>query len=99
MVTVSIDPEGAETRAIHELVNFDGADVLEVGCGDGRVTWRYARQAASVLALDVDEAKIATAIESTPIELRSTVTFKAADIGDAQVADDAFDVAVLSHSL
>ena len=32
------DPEQVETRVIHDLVDFDGKDVLEIGCGDGWVT-------------------------------------------------------------
>ena len=55
-----IDPEGSETTVIHELVDFSGADVLEVGCGDGRLTWRYAEEAATVLAMDMNAEKIAS---------------------------------------
>ena len=33
-----IDPEGIEIKEIHELVDYSDADVLEVGCGDGRLT-------------------------------------------------------------
>ncbi len=40
----SIDPEDTEITVIHELVDFSGADVLEVGCGDGRLTWTRMRQ-------------------------------------------------------
>jgi cyclopropane fatty-acyl-phospholipid synthase-like methyltransferase len=34
----AIDPEGVETRAIRELIDFAGKDVLEIGCGEGRMT-------------------------------------------------------------
>jgi ubiquinone/menaquinone biosynthesis C-methylase UbiE len=100
-VRVSIDPEGTELRAIHELVEFRGKRVLEVGCGDGRMTWRYADQAASVLALDTDEMKIEEAIDSTPHHLRSSVDFLVADITDKELElpQDSFDVAILAHSL
>src|SRR5215470_5938927 len=50
------DPEHAETRVIHDLLDFTGTDVLEVGCGNGRLTWRYADRTRSVLALDPDTA-------------------------------------------
>jgi hypothetical protein len=37
-MSIAHDPEQAVTRAIHALVDFTGADVLKVGCGDGRLT-------------------------------------------------------------
>jgi len=98
-VCVSIDPEEIETRVIHDLVEFRGKTVLEVGCGDGRMTWRYAEKSSRILALDPNEEKIERAIESTPQKLRSKVRFVAADIADAELPDDAFEVAILSYSL
>ena len=95
----SIDPEGTEIEVIHELVDFSGKKVLEVGCGDGRMTRRYADRAASVLALDPNAEKIERAIDSTPEPLRSKVRFRVADITDAELAQQAFEVAILSHSL
>ena len=95
----SIDPEGTEIEAIHDLVDFSGKKVLEVGCGDGRLTWRYAERAAEALALDPNAEKIQRATDNTPDPLRSRVHFRVADIADADLADQAFDVAILSHSL
>ena len=69
----TIDPEGAELAALGKLVDFDGLRVLEVGCGDGRLTWRYAEQAASVLASDPDESAIRRARRARPPELRDRV--------------------------
>ena len=94
-----IDPEGTETTVIHELVNFSGADVLEVGCGDGRLTWRYAEEAATVLAMDMNGEKIERAREAIPASLRSKTSFVVADIGRVELSPDAYDVAILSHSL
>jgi 2-polyprenyl-3-methyl-5-hydroxy-6-metoxy-1,4-benzoquinol methylase len=57
---LTIDPEGEEIAALAAFVpTLDGARVVEIGCGDGRLTRRYARRAASVLAIDPDEAAIA----------------------------------------
>jgi ubiquinone/menaquinone biosynthesis C-methylase UbiE len=94
-----LDPECTETRTVHGLVDFRSKDVLEVGCGDGRLTWRFAHEAASVLAIDPDEASISTAREQTPDVLKSKVTFRVGDIGVMKPAEDAFDLAVLSWSL
>ncbi len=94
-----IDPEGVETRAVHDLVDFAGKDVVEVGCGDGRLTWRFADAAASVLAFDPDEPSIAAAREQTPAALRGRVEFRAADMASIGLAAGAYDVAVLSWSI
>ena len=104
MATLAVlrDPEEAETRAIHELVDFARADVLEVGCGDGRLTWRYAEGARSVLALDPDAAAIEQArasLASLPDQLRHSVAFQAADITNVELPAPAFDVVVLASSL
>lgn len=94
-----VDPQGVETRVINELVDFAGLRVLEVGSGDGRMTWRFAERAAYVLALDVDEEKIEEARQSTPAHLASTVRFETTDITQTELPPDSFDAAVLSYSL
>jgi ubiquinone/menaquinone biosynthesis C-methylase UbiE len=94
-----VDTEQAETRAIHELIDFSGKDVLEVGCGDGRLTWRYADRTRSVLAIDPNAAAIERARASLPEPLQHTVTFQVADVASADLPPAAFDVVVLSHSL
>ena len=95
----AIDPEGHETRILHDLVDFHDKDVVEVGCGDGRMTWRYAAQARSVLALDPKEDRVAQAIASAPAALQPIVTFRVADIATVSLPAGAFDVALLSWSL
>lgn len=96
---VAIDPDGLETKAIHSLVDFRGKTVVEVGSGDGRMTWRFAEHAASVLAFDPQEHFVRRAISATPDRLRSTVRFVVADATTYRYPRDAFDVAVLSRSL
>jgi ubiquinone/menaquinone biosynthesis C-methylase UbiE len=101
-MTVLRDPEQAETQAIHDLIEFSGTDVLEVGCGDGRLTWRYAERVRSVLALDPDAAGIEQAranLPGLPEPWRHTVTFQVADITSVELPRAAFDVVVLAWSL
>jgi 16S rRNA A1518/A1519 N6-dimethyltransferase RsmA/KsgA/DIM1 with predicted DNA glycosylase/AP lyase activity len=63
---IDLDPEEREISALLELVpDLHRARVVEAGCGDGRLTRRYAARAASVLAFDPDEAAIA-AFRSDP---------------------------------
>lgn len=98
-MTVLRDPEQAETRLLHALINFADKDVLEVGAGDGRLTWRYAAATRSVLALDPAADCIARAKAATPPELRTTLTFQVGDITTTRLPQAEFDLAILSWSL
>lgn len=92
------DPEGAEARALSELGDFTGKRVLEVGCGDGRLTWLYAGRAESVLGIDPEEEQITLARSQTPPALADRVRFEVGQAEDlARTA--VFDVAFLSWSL
>ena len=57
-MTDVVDPERNESRAIHELVDFRNNHVLEIGCGDGRLMWRYANLAATVVGIDSAQSDI-----------------------------------------
>ena len=54
-----IDPEGVEGAALRAIGKLEGARVLEVGCGNGRLTFGYAAAARSVLAIDSSAETIA----------------------------------------
>jgi cyclopropane fatty-acyl-phospholipid synthase-like methyltransferase len=99
-VTVRVDPEGEETAALFDLVQLDGREVLEIGSGDGRLTWRYAERAARVIAIEPFGDSIARAKErlrrtDLPVEFRHVGFEDFARASDA----DVFDVALLSWSL
>ena len=94
-----LDPEESETRAIHELIDLRAKDVLEIGAGEGRLTWRLADQAVTILAIDPDEARLERARQSVPDLAQSKVTFEVGDVTSVDLASQAFDVAVLSWSL
>jgi ubiquinone/menaquinone biosynthesis C-methylase UbiE len=98
-MAVSLDPEQAETRVMHALVDFDGKDVLDVGCGDGRMTWRFAERTRSVLGLDPVAASVDRARADLPDHLRPRVRFEVADITTASLPCAAFEVVVFSWSL
>jgi 2-polyprenyl-3-methyl-5-hydroxy-6-metoxy-1,4-benzoquinol methylase len=99
-MSIRTDPEGNETEALFALVDLGGAEVLEIGCGDGRLTWRYAERAAHVTAIEPFGGSIARAKE----RLREThlpVEFRHANLEDfaADTDADVFDIALLSWSL
>ena len=98
---VQVDPENNETRALFEIADFAGRQVLEIGCGDGRLTWRYAAKAAHVTAIDPYAAGITKARQSLPTELRGRVEFhhRAFEAFAAASEPSAYDVVILSWSL
>ena len=69
-MTIRSDPENNEIRALFDLVDFSGKHVLEIGCGDGRLTWRYAEAAAHVTAIEPFEEAIGRANVNQPDTLR-----------------------------
>lgn len=95
----TIDPEGAELRGLAEVVDFTGLNVLELGCGYGRLTWRYAGAAASVVAADPDRESILEARRTIPDGLRDRVRLKVAGAAQAVVPRSSIDLAFFSWSL
>ena len=94
-----LDPEGAHFEALERVADFAGARVLEVGCGDGRLTVPVARRAASVFAFDPDEEAVGTAREALPAELAERVIFEAASATEIEIPRTAFDIVLFSWSL
>lgn len=94
-----IDPEGAEIAVLNGLAPVDGLRVLELGCGDGRLTFRYAHAAERVLAVDPDEGKIAAARAGLPDALADRVSFAAAGAADVDAPQRSFDLALFAWSL
>lgn len=100
-MTVSKDPEGAEIAALREIVDLSDRQVLEIGCGDGRLTWRYADAASQITAIDPDAESIAAAKEQCPHRLSGKIDFQASSLQDfaQRPIDGRFDLAILSWSL
>ena len=100
-MAIRVDPENNETGILFDLANLSGQHVLEIGCGDGRLTWRYASRTAQVTAIDPFEESIAWARANVPDELRGRVEFHHIAFEDfASVRPPStFDTAILAWSL
>src|SRR5687767_15997403 len=94
-----IDPEGVEPAALKRIAPVDGLRVLELGCGDGRLTFRYAHAAASVLAVDPDAERIAAARASLPPDLAGSVAFAVSGGAAVDAPRRSFDLALFAWSL
>jgi len=85
--------------ALRAIGCLDDARVLEIGCGDGRLTFGYAAAARSVLAIDPSEEAIAKARSTLPAGLAETVHFKVGSALELDQPPASFDAGLLSHSL
>ena len=94
-----IDPEGVETRALAEVAPVAGLRVLELGCGDGRLTFRYASDAASVLAVDPDEGEVEKARAALRPDLGDKTTFVVSGAAEVDAPRRSFDLALFAWSL
>ena len=94
-----LDPEGAHLAALRLLGDFQGRRVLEFGCGEGRLTVPIAREAAHVLAFDVDSDAVELARQSLPAELAERVDYRVASGKEIEIERHAFEIALFSWSL
>jgi len=94
-----IDPDGVEIVTIKELVDLRDLRIVEIGCGDGRLTFECGREAASVVAVDSDEDAIRKARAETPNALRRRIRFEVADAAELELPKGEFDLALFSWSL
>ncbi len=94
-------PSNLEINTIRALAEFSGQRVLEIGAGDGRLTWPFAPQAAAWITLDPDAAEVALAgqaLRQSPSPLAPVRL----TIGDGRwlpFPDGCFDLAFFTWSL
>ena len=98
-MTLVRDPEGHETDWLHEFIDFRDKRVLEVGAGEGRLTWRYADAVQWAAAIDLDDERLYFAPRECPPELRPRVGWALAEAERLPFARETFDAAVLAWSL
>ena len=93
------DPEGRELENIDQVARFQDAAVVEIGCGNGRLTWKYAGQTRTVLAFDSDGAVVAEALATRPADLMSKLALVRAAAEALPARRVAFDLAIFAWSL
>jgi len=83
---------------IERGVSLSGKDVLEVGCGNGRLTLAYAERTRSVLAIEPNAAIVARARARARRAGLDRVRF-AARPAQTGIRGGPFDVVLFSYSL
>ncbi len=98
-MTLQKDPERSESKYLREFADFAEKRVLEVGCGEGRMTWQYTRATHQTFGIDPDRDSLRVASVDRPGELASKVHFVCAASEQLPFSKETFDLAVLAWSL
>ncbi len=98
-MTLQKDPERTEERILHKYADFSGKRVLEIGCGEGRLTWKYAAKARQVIGIDPDADSLKVARADRPVDQREIVSFARASSLNIPFSKETFDIAILAWSL
>ena len=93
------DAQGVEPAAIAEVADLADVRVLEVGCGEGRLTRFAASHAREVYAFDPDGERVRKAAAALAPELRERVSFAVHDADALDVERRRFDLALCGWSL
>ncbi len=94
------DPEGFEQKILHKYANFANMRVLEVGCGEGRLTWKYAGASALTVGIDPDHDALRVArADAQDKSCGTRVHFAGAGARQIPFVNETFDIAILAWSL
>jgi 2-polyprenyl-3-methyl-5-hydroxy-6-metoxy-1,4-benzoquinol methylase len=93
------DAYGVEAAAILRIVPLEGLRVLDVGCGEGRLTRLAAARARFVFAFDPDAEAVDKAQRSLTDEQRARMGFAVHGAEALEVPRERFDVALCGWSL
>ena len=99
-MTILIDPGHNESDALFNLVpDWKDKSVLEIGSGDGRLTWRFADKVAQVVAIEPSPEKHAAALVSQQQGFEHVRFVNLGLDTFARTSKEKFDIAILSWSL
>ncbi|MDA3904055.1 MAG: class I SAM-dependent methyltransferase [Desulfuromusa sp.] len=91
-----LDPDNKYIQAINTHIPLPGATILEIGCGDGRLTRDIARYAAKVVATDLNLEVLEQAKKNISAK---NVDFLYTPDGTPKLLPDSFDMIIYTLSL
>ena len=90
------DPEGAELHHLMNACELSGKTVLEIGCGEGKLTRQYAELPSRLFGLDPERSDLLVASGNKG----GTNTFFLQSIGEKlPFPGSVFDVVIFASSL
>jgi ubiquinone/menaquinone biosynthesis C-methylase UbiE len=92
------DPENAEREMLQRYAIHPGERVIDIGCGDGRLTRFYARDASFVIGTDIEMDQLRIARLADPEAVSAKVNYAAARGEAMPIVNDTFDLAIFSWS-
>lgn len=93
------DPENLEGKTLQRFVDFSNKRIMEVGCGEGRLTWKYAAASSRTVGFDPDHSALRIARADSPHGLEKHVHFLGASAKNIPFAKEKFDISILAWSL
>jgi 2-polyprenyl-3-methyl-5-hydroxy-6-metoxy-1,4-benzoquinol methylase len=106
VMAMEIDPAGVMPGAILQAADLSlqaadlrAARILEVGAGDGRLTFQYASQPRSVIGIDTKELDIRSAVVTPCTEIHGQVRFLCASATALPFGAEQFEIVLLASSL
>jgi 2-polyprenyl-3-methyl-5-hydroxy-6-metoxy-1,4-benzoquinol methylase len=98
-MALRIDPEENELRALRRAASWRRKNVLEIGCGEGRLTLRLARLGVhQVTAIDPDRRLITKARSQRPTRLSHRITYRVGKAEELRFPNASFDLVIFSWS-
>jgi ubiquinone/menaquinone biosynthesis C-methylase UbiE len=95
-----MDPTGNEIRALQKATSWQGKRVIEIGCGDGRLTLRLAAFRPKLIeALDPDAKRVRMARRKLPARYSRRIAYHVGQAGRLRYPNDHFDIAIFAWSL
>ncbi len=98
-MTLQKDPERNEARYLNAFADFTNKRVLEIGCGEGRLTWQYAKGTQTTIGIDPDRDALRIATVDRPVDLQGKVLCACTDSVQLPFSKATFEIAILAWSL
>src|SRR3989338_102097 len=98
-MALNIDPDENELNGLRRATDWRRKRVIEIGCGNGRLTLRLARLGARGFAIDPDAKLIRAARLTLTKRLAKRISYRVGKAEPLGHTDESFDRAVFSWVL